>query len=95
MEPVSETYSGHRIEVRIRSRERAAESDAPEGGAGEEELLINDQPVPHGQLPDGQYFLRENAYEWGDDLASLAERLIDYRRRTGEARRQRIQEGGE
>jgi hypothetical protein len=45
-------------------------------------VLIDGESVGHGRLADGSLYLDENAYEWGDDLAELAEKLIDYRDRT-------------
>jgi hypothetical protein len=86
MEPEHQEYKGHSIELR-----------APEGregrvGAAEREekleLLIDDESVRYGQLPDGRYALEEYAYDWTDDLMDLAQRYIDYRDRSDEIRRQ-------
>lgn len=66
-------YKGHRIELRARE--------------AEPELLIDDVPVRHGQLPDGKYFLHEYAYDWRDNLMDLAQRFIDYRERADAIRR--------
>jgi len=86
MEPERQEYKGHTIELR-----------APEGrevrvGAAEHEekleLLIDDESVRYGQLPDGRYALEEYAYDWTDDLMDLAQRFIDYRDRSDEIRRQ-------
>ena len=58
-----------------------------ESSRNSDELLIDDEPVSYGRLFDGSLLLPENAYEWGDDLLELAERLIDYRDKTQEVRR--------
>jgi hypothetical protein len=85
METESQEYKGHRIVV------RAARADAP--GAresvveAEPELLIDDEPIRYGQLPDGQYFLQDYAYDWRYDLMDLARGYIDYRQTTEELRR--------
>jgi len=91
MEPErQEEYKGHRIELRAReqrAREALRASDVePEE---ELELLINDRPVPYGQLPDGRYFLHDYAYDWRDNLMDLARGFIDYQSRAEE-----IQRGG-
>lgn len=86
MEPERQEYKGHRIELRapggreVRTREARREE--------EPELLIDDQPVRYGQLPDGQYFLHEYAYDWHDNLIDVAKRFIDYRDRAEEIRRE-------
>ena len=86
MEPERQQYKGHRIELRARE---ADELRAPEAEREEElELLIDDEPVRYGRLPDGQYALHEYAYDWSDDLMDLARRFIDYRSRTDEIRRE-------
>jgi len=92
MEPERHEYKGHHIELRAReSREvRAREAEREE----ELELLIDDQPVRYGQLPDGLYFLYEYAYDWRDDLTDLARRFIDYRERTDEIQREHTPGGG-
>jgi hypothetical protein len=84
MEPERQEYKGHRIELRAHEgREvRAREAEREE----ELELLIDDQPVRYGQLPDGLYALYEYAYDWQDDLMDLARRFIDYRERVEEIR---------
>jgi hypothetical protein len=85
MEPERQQYKGHRIELRARE---ADELRAPEAEREEElELLIDDQPVRYGQLPDGQYALHEYAYDWTDNLMDLARKFIDYRDRADEIRR--------
>ena len=53
---------------------------------GEPELLIDGKPASYGQLPDGQYFIYEHAYDWSDDLMEVATRLIDHRARADEQR---------
>jgi hypothetical protein len=68
-------YEGHRIEVR--------------GREGQRELLIDDVPVRYGQLPNGQYFLHDYAYDWTDNLTELAQKFIDYRRRADMIRQER------
>jgi hypothetical protein len=70
----------------VRAREAAREEEL--------ELLIDDQSVRYGQLPDGLYFLYEYAYDWSDNLTDLARRFIDYRSRADEIRRERAP-GGE
>jgi hypothetical protein len=87
MEPERQEYKGHRIELRPREgREgvRAREAEREE----ERELLIDEQPVSYGQLPDGRYALEEYAFDWTDDLMDLAQRFIDYRERAEEIRRE-------
>ena len=72
-------YKGHRIELRAREDEREEEL----------ELLIDDEPVRYGRLPNGRYVLREYAYDWHDNLMDLARAFIDYRDRADEIRLQR------
>jgi hypothetical protein len=93
MEPAREEYKGHRIELRARGADelRAREAEREE----ELELLIDGEPVRYGRLPDGQYALHEYAYDWSDDLMDLARRLIDYRDRANEIRREREPGGRE
>jgi hypothetical protein len=74
MKPERHQYKGHRIELDERE--------------GERELLIDGEPVPYGQLPDGHYFLHEYAYDWRANLIDLAQRFIDYRDRFEEIRRE-------
>jgi hypothetical protein len=84
MEPETQEYKGHRIELRAREDD---ELRAPEAEREEElELLIDGESVPYGQLPDGRYALEEYAYDWQDDLMELAQRFIDYRERAEEIR---------
>jgi len=86
MEPEHQEYKGHRIELRMREddelRAREAEPEAAR------ELLIDDEPVRYGQLPDGSYALHGYAYDWHDNLIDLAKRFIDYRDRVDEIRRE-------
>jgi hypothetical protein len=92
MEPERQQYKGHRIEVRARRVRRARRpSRAREVHP---ELLIDDEPVRYGQLPDGSYALHEYAYDWHDDLIELAKRFIDYRD-TADKRRRERGSGGE
>jgi hypothetical protein len=87
MEPERHEYKGHRIE--LRAREGREELRAREAEREEElELLIDDEPVRYGQLPDGRYALEEYAYDWTDDLMDLAQRFIDYREKAEELRRE-------
>lgn len=79
-------YKGHRIELRAPGGERLGAREA-EGEAGPD-LLIDDEPVRYGRLPDGQYFLEEYAYDWRDDLMALARRYVDYRITADERRRE-------
>ena len=74
MKPKHQEYEGHRIELRERE-------DKPE-------LFIDNAPIRYGQLANGLYFLHEYAYDWSDNLADLARRFIDYRRRADEIRRE-------
>jgi len=86
MEPEHREYKGHRIELRVRED---AEVHARAGEDEEElELLVDDEPVRYGRLPDGLYFLPDYAYDWTDDLLDLATRFIDYRDRAEEIQRQ-------
>ncbi|MDQ4145898.1 MAG: twin-arginine translocation pathway signal protein [Actinomycetota bacterium] len=86
MEPERRQYKGHRIELRAREGEEAG---AREEARGEGlDLLIDDEPVPYGRLPDGLYFLQEYAYDWTDDLMDLATRFIDHRERADDIQRQ-------
>lgn len=86
MEPERQEYKGHILKLRAREgREvRALEAEREEGL----ELLIDDQPVRYGQLPDGRYFLHEYAYDWRDNLMDLSRRFIDYQDRAEEIRRE-------
>ena len=77
MEPQRQEYKGHTIELR-----------APEGREEELELLIDEQPVRYGQLPDGRYALEEYAYDWQHNLTDLARRFIDYRDKAEQIRRE-------
>jgi hypothetical protein len=87
MELERQEYKGHRIELRARG---ADELRAREGEPiNESELLIDDEPIRYGQLPDGRYALHEYAYDWSDNLMDLARRFIDYRSRSDEIRRER------
>ena len=94
MEPERQEYKGHRIELRPRDlgREEEMRARAPEREEDLElqdlELLIDEQPVRFGQLPDGRYALEEYAFDWRDDLMDLAQRYIDYRERAQEIRRE-------
>jgi hypothetical protein len=60
MEPQRQEYKGHTIE--LRAPEGRKELRATEGREEELELLIDNQPVRYGQLPDGRYALEEYAY---------------------------------
>lgn len=86
MEPERQEYKGHRIELRVHAADelRAREVEREE----ELELLIDDQPVRYGQLPDGSYALHEYAYDWSDNLMDLAKRFIDYRDMANKIRRE-------
>jgi hypothetical protein len=92
MELERHEYKGHRIE--LRPREGREEVRAREAERGDDldfqdlELLIDEQPVRFGQLPDGRYALHEYAFDWTDDLMELARRYIDYRERAEEIRRE-------
>lgn len=84
MGPVREEYKGHRIELRVRG-DRGARGAEAEQGEGLE-LLIDDEVVRYGRLPDGRYALHEYAYDWSNDLTDLARKAIEYRDRAGEMR---------
>lgn len=80
-----ENYKGHAIELRPQKDQEPREE--AEDSEGQIELLIDDEPVRHGQLPDGSYFLHEYAYDWTDDLVDLARRFVDHQDRAASARR--------
>jgi hypothetical protein len=87
MQPERQEYKGHRIE--LRAREGREEARAREAEREEDlELLIDDEPIRYGQLPDGSYALEEYAFDWRDNLMDLARRFIDYRERAEEIRRE-------
>lgn len=88
MEPERQEYKGHRIELREPEADFAAEPQARLKGGADLDLLIDDQPVRYGQLPDGRYALEEYAFDWRDNLMDLAQRFIDYRERAEEVRRE-------
>ena len=85
MEQERQEYNGHRIELRAREDRREAQP----------ELLIDDEPIRYGQLPDGSYALHEYAYDWHDNLIDLAKRFIDYRDRANKIRREAEPREGE
>jgi hypothetical protein len=99
MEPERHEYKGHRIELRPREgREGAGAREAERADDLELqdlELLIDEQPVRFGQLPNGQYALEEYAFDWTDDLIELARRYIDYREGAEEIRRGEAESGEE
>lgn len=75
MQPGQEEYRGHRIELQAsRSEDMRAEGQ----GDPKLNLVIDGKPVEYGQLPDGQYFLVDYAYDWSGDPMDLARRYIDY-----------------
>lgn len=74
----SREYRGHRIEVREPAGEALTVDDvAPE-------LFIDGKPMRYGRLPSGRYALEEYAFDWQDDLMTLAERFIDYQLAAGD-----------
>lgn len=79
-------YKGHRIELRAPASDKSVAREIETEAETEAELLIDDQPLQYGRLPNGQYFLREYAYDWRDDLMDLARGLIDYRETASESR---------
>lgn len=87
MEPKRQQYKGHRIEVRARRAHRARRPSR--ASEAQPDLLIDDEPVRYGQLPNGLYALHEYAYDWRDNLIDLAKRFIDYRDTADEFRRER------
>lgn len=68
-------YKGHRIELRAAASDKSDVREIKTEAEVEPELLIDDQ-----------YFLREYAYDWHDDLMDLARGLIDYRERVDKSR---------
>jgi hypothetical protein len=87
VQPERQTYKGHRIELRARE---GRDGPGPETQRDAElQLLIDDERVPYGRLPDGQYALHEYAYDWSNDLMDLARRFIDYREKADAIRRRR------
>jgi hypothetical protein len=81
MESTQRRYRGHRIEVMPRAAATLAASQPSDVAAKRFELLIDGAPIRYERFSDGTFLLAENAYEWGDNLAVLAEKLIDYRDR--------------
>jgi hypothetical protein len=75
MKPEHHEYEGRRIELREHQ--------------GKRELLIDHQPVRYGQLPNGQYFLHDYAFDWSDNLAEVARRYIKYQQRVDKVRQER------
>jgi hypothetical protein len=53
------------------------------------DLFIGDRKTDYGQFVDGQYFLREDAYRWSNDLVELAEEHQRYRERVAVVSRMR------
>ena len=86
MEPQRQEYKGHSIE--LRAPEGREELRATERREEDLELLIDNQPVRYGQLPNGLYALEEYAYDWQENLTDLARRFIDYREKVEEIRRE-------
>jgi len=78
--PESHEYEGHRIEFRERE--------------GKRELLIDNKEVRYGQLPNGQYFLHDYAFDWSDNLIEVARRFIKYQERVDKIRRERTSRKG-
>ncbi|GAA5163962.1 hypothetical protein [Ornithinimicrobium tianjinense] len=60
----------HEIDARVEVREIGR------GRAARTELLVDGEPVRHGRLPGGKYFLYDNAYVWSDDLRGLGRQLV-------------------
>lgn len=67
-------FEGHRIVVRARDDRLGSDP----------ELLIDNEPVRLGRLPDGSYYLEKYAYDWHDNLDDLARSFIRYRTRSDE-----------
>lgn len=86
MQPERHTYKGHRVELRRRPDDAPSAREAESGV--QPELLIDDQPVRYGQLPDGSYALHEYAYDWDEDLIDLVRRFIDYQDQADAVRRE-------
>lgn len=93
MEVEHEEYKGHHIELRPGGvgelhaggvTNLHAEED---GHETKPVLLIDGAQVDYDQLPDGKYFIHENAYYWTDNLMELGRKIIDYRINTGKSGR--------
>lgn len=86
MEPEHQVYKEHNIELRVRAdggmRDLRVEQES------EFELLIDNNQVQYGQLPNGQYFLHGHAYDWRDNLMDLGRALIDFREKSEKIRRE-------
>lgn len=82
-------YKGHRITL----------SEPEVGGQGiaadVPTLLLDDEPLAYGQLPGGEFFLHDYAYDWVDDLVEVAKRFIDHQERAAGVRERRAAGGGE
>ncbi len=95
MKPERQTYRDHRIEVRVpevtSERERAADSAEEQP---KPDLLIDDTPIPYGQLPDGSYYLQDYAYDSRRDLMDLARGYLDHRADAAEILADRKRRGG-
>ena len=90
-----ETYKGRTIVVRLHQGGAAAMPERAAEERAESELLIDDEPVRYGQLPGGDYFLHDYAYDWHDNLMDVARRFIDHQDRADEIRRESAPGGGE
>ena len=86
MQPERQEYQGHRIELRPRAADELTAREV--GSESEPELLIDDEPIRYGRLPDGLYFLHDYAYDWRENLLDLARRFIDYRSRAHKIQRE-------
>lgn len=75
----SREYKGHLIELVSPETTEGLIEDRAEISEAPMTLLIDGELVPYGQMPGGQYFLHDYAYDWTNDLLDLAQRWIDYR----------------
>lgn len=75
MKPKREDHKGHRVELRERE--------------GKPELLIDNIPMAHRRLRNGQYYLDKYAFDWTDDLMELAKRFIEHRSKVEKIRSKR------
>jgi len=87
MEPESQDYKGHHIELRARASDlRTFEAELER--EPELELIIDDKPIKYGQLPDGSYALQEYAYDWHNNLIDLAKKFVDYQETSEKIKRE-------
>lgn len=79
--PASEvqSYEGHQIELKRGSDVKSSEAEsfsAPSETS--DQLYVDGRNIPYGKLQGGKYYLHDYAYDWDEDLISLAKKYIDY-----------------